>query len=107
MANTLWPGIFELFPVRESLLSDIPDGEGKNDGVGGERMFTLTTKCDRHYPSPSSPPDIPQFYTLSSLSGTRTHRLFLLQEKQVKEEEERKTRIQLYVFILRYNESHS
>jgi hypothetical protein len=30
----------------------------------------------------------------------------MLQEKQVKEEEERKTRIQLYVFILRYNESH-
>jgi hypothetical protein len=25
-----WPGIIKLFPARESLISDIPAGDGKN-----------------------------------------------------------------------------
>jgi hypothetical protein len=29
LPNTLWPGIIKLFPVRESLVSDIPAGDGK------------------------------------------------------------------------------
>jgi hypothetical protein len=29
--NSPWPGIIKLFPARESLVSDILAGEGKND----------------------------------------------------------------------------
>jgi hypothetical protein len=28
--NSPWPGIIKLFPARESLVSDIPAGDGKN-----------------------------------------------------------------------------
>jgi hypothetical protein len=66
-------------------------------------MFTLTTSVTDttlHLPLPLPPPTF-HTSTLSFLSRIRTSDFFLLQEKQVKEEEERKTRIQLYVFILR------
>jgi hypothetical protein len=29
--DSLWPGMFKLFPVRESWVSDIPAGDGKTD----------------------------------------------------------------------------
>ncbi len=28
--NSPWPGVIELFPARESLVSDIPAGDGKS-----------------------------------------------------------------------------
>jgi hypothetical protein len=31
--NSPWTGIFKLFPARESLVSDIPAGDGKNDNL--------------------------------------------------------------------------
>jgi hypothetical protein len=31
LTNTPWPEIIKLFPPRESLVSDIPAGGGKND----------------------------------------------------------------------------
>jgi hypothetical protein len=31
MSNFLWPGIIKLFPARESLVGDIPAGDGKID----------------------------------------------------------------------------
>ncbi len=33
LPNSPWPGIIKLFPVRESLVSDIPAGDGKNDNL--------------------------------------------------------------------------
>ncbi len=30
LPNSSWPGIIKLFPARESLVSDIPAGDGKN-----------------------------------------------------------------------------
>jgi hypothetical protein len=29
--NSPWPGMFKFFPARESLVSDIPAGDGKTD----------------------------------------------------------------------------
>jgi hypothetical protein len=31
--NSHWPGIIKLFPARESLVSDIPAGDRKNDNL--------------------------------------------------------------------------
>ncbi len=35
--NSPWPGITKLFPARESLVSDIPAGDGKIDNI----FFTM------------------------------------------------------------------
>jgi hypothetical protein len=49
-----WPGIIKLFPTRESLVSDIPAGDGKSltfyysvHLIHGYIAFTLNTKCTR------------------------------------------------------------
>jgi hypothetical protein len=33
LPNSPWPGIFKLSPARESLVSDIPAGDRKNDNL--------------------------------------------------------------------------
>ncbi len=39
-----WPGIIKLFPARESLVSDIPAGNGKNDNL----FFTVYARDKVH-----------------------------------------------------------
>ncbi len=41
--NSPWPGIIKLIPARESLVSDIPTGDGKNDNLFFQCI--LTARC--------------------------------------------------------------
>jgi hypothetical protein len=38
--NSPWPGIIKLFPARESLINDIPAGDGKNYNIFYSTIMT-------------------------------------------------------------------
>jgi hypothetical protein len=46
------PGIIKLFPARESLVSDIPAGDGKNDNLFSQCIFSEScapTLCETFF----------------------------------------------------------